>query len=111
MSDERRKLAMGMYMSEREKWMSGIGIKNLWEVQVDAMLAFADEESEEKDAEIARLREDAERYRWLRPRLDGFDVDICKNGLGVVFRFPENTRVGVGDSLDAAIDAARKDTK
>ena len=65
----------------------------------------------ELEAEIARLREDALKYRWLRPRLYGFDADVCHGGLGVVFKFPENTRVGVGDSLDAAIDAARKDTK
>jgi hypothetical protein len=63
------------------------------------------------EAEIARLREDAERYRWLRPRIIGFDADFCQGGLGVVFKFPENSRVGIGASLDAAIDAARKATK
>jgi hypothetical protein len=56
-----------------------------------------------------RLREDAERYRWLRPRIHGFDADVCHGGLGVVFKFPENSRVGIGASLDAAIDAARKE--
>ena len=65
----------------------------------------------ERDEEIARLREDAERYRWLRPRIHGFDADVCHGGLGVVFKFPENTRVGVGASLDAAIDAARKESE
>jgi hypothetical protein len=63
------------------------------------------------ETEITRLREDAERYRWLRPRIIGFDADFCENGLGVVFKFPENSLFGVGASLDAAIDAARKETK
>jgi plasmid stabilization system protein ParE len=63
------------------------------------------------ETEIARLLEDAERYRWLRPRIHGFDADVCHGGLGVVFKFPENSRVGIGASLDAAIDAARRDTK
>ena len=59
-------------------------------------------------AEADALREDAERYRWLRERLYGFDADFCENGLGVVFKFPEDSRIGVGQALDAAIDAARK---
>jgi hypothetical protein len=59
-------------------------------------------------AEAEALRDDAERYRWLRERLYGFDADFCENGLGVVFKFPEDSRIGVGQALDAAIDAARK---
>jgi len=100
-------------MSDTGRW------KNGYEAAAEAQADAADinslhnactfrENCRKAEAEIARLREDAERYRWLRPRLYGFDAEICKNGLGVVFKFPENTRVGVGDSLDAAIDAARK---
>ena len=69
------------------------------------------EDCRQAEAEIARLREDAERYRWLRPRIIGFDADVCQGGLGVVFKFPENSQVGVGASLDAAIDAARKESE
>jgi hypothetical protein len=57
------------------------------------------------------LRVDAERYRWLRERLYGFDADFCENGLGVIFKFPEDSRIGVGQALDAAIDAAAGDNR
>ena len=50
-----------------------------------------------KDEEIARLREDAERYRWLRS-YRGSSIDIVYN-------------YGGNEELDGVIDAARKETK
>lgn len=64
---------------------------------------------EQRDALAAKLAEaekDAARYRWLRANLYGFDADVCESGLGVVFKFPERSRIGTGVNLDAAIDAA-----
>ena len=56
----------------------------------------------ERDAEIARLREDAERYRWMRERHENTIMDIY-NSISPAMISPE--------LLDAAIDAARKDAK
>lgn len=49
-----------------------------------------------KDAEIAALRADAERYRWLRGRVPGGTYRI----MGVIYSEG-------GSGVDAAIDAAR----
>ena len=49
------------------------------------------------ETEIARLREDAERYRWLRSYRGTSIDDVYMHG--------------GNEELDAAIDAARKDTK
>lgn len=55
----------------------------------------------EAESELATLRKDAERYRWLRKR------DIETIGRGGVFagQTPENVVLN-GEDLDAAIDAA-----
>jgi hypothetical protein len=47
-------------------------------------------------AELRRLRDDAERYRWAR------NTPICIGRNGILIQ-------NVGDRLDAAIDAARKE--
>ena len=64
----------------------------------------AADEIERLRAEVAGLREDAERYRWLR------DGDLCAN-----YPYPVMRVGGNGhdysvwfEELDAAIDAARK---
>jgi hypothetical protein len=54
------------------------------------------------ETEIARLREDAERYRWMRERHENTIMDIY-NSISPAMISPE--------LLDAAIDAARKDAK
>jgi hypothetical protein len=54
------------------------------------------------EAEMARLREDAERYRWMRERHENTIMDIY-NSISPAMISPE--------LLDAAIDAARKDAK
>ena len=84
---------------------------------VDAMVAFAAErvsaerarcakvcEAALADAQkdIARLREDAERYRWMRERRENTIMDIY-NSISPAMISPE--------LLDAAIDAAIKDKK
>lgn len=51
------------------------------------------------DAELDALREDAERYRWLRSRLPGAAYRIA----GVIYSEG-------GEGVDAAIDAKRKET-
>ena len=55
-------------------------------------------------AEVERLRQDAERYRWLRrPTTLGIGmVNIWSKGQGRYDAWQ-------GDELDAAIDAARKE--
>lgn len=54
-----------------------------------------------KDAEVAALREDAERYRWLRACGMEFDNLSILDGRGAL----------VPEALDAAIDNARKGDK
>lgn len=49
-----------------------------------------------KTTECERLREDAERYRWLRGDTTDYSV-LCEQGL-------------CGEVMDSAIDAARKET-
>ena len=55
--------------------------------------------------ELAKVREDAERYRWLRDRVasyDGLSLTVAKaSGWGL--------EPWSGDNLDAAIDAAKGD--
>lgn len=51
----------------------------------------------EAETEIARLREDAERYRWLRSYRGTSIDDVYMHG--------------GNEELDAAIDAAIKETK
>jgi hypothetical protein len=55
-----------------------------------AAVAAYNEDCKAAEAELAALRGDAERYRWLRK---------APNGL------PENWAIPWGESLDAAIDA------
>ena len=52
---------------------------------------------EQQAREIAVLKVDAERYRWLRPRAMDLVVDVPSGGW-----YPE------GEELDAAIDAETK---
>jgi hypothetical protein len=56
-----------------------------------------------KDAEIARLRSDVERYRWLRDRHRVLASMKCASGLGLDLR---RVYVDTAEKLDAAIDAA-----
>ena len=62
-----------------------------------------DEEDAEQDFE------DAERYRWLRNRLAGFDFDWQEGGACVIaFSWPQN--VPIGGNCDMSIDAAMSAT-
>lgn len=54
--------------------------------------------AEEHDKEIERLRADAERYRWLRSRMDCVDVSRFKNR--------DDPNPVIDAEVDAAIDAA-----
>jgi len=65
--------------------------------QQHIMGVFAEKQKKEYDAEIARLREDALRYRWLRS-YRGSSIDSVYN-------------YGGNEELDGVIDAARKETK
>ena len=59
--------------------------------------------------EVAGLREDAERYRWLRPRLFSADFDYNENGIvALVFEMPPNSQIWA--DCDMTVDAARKGT-
>ena len=60
-------------------------------------------------AEIERLREDAERYQWLRARYRAMSMDMGGNHSWV----PDGRvmRELRGPTLNAAIDAALKETK
>lgn len=60
----------------------------------------------ELSAEVAALRQDAARYRWLRPRLYSIDFNYADSGVSVIaFEAPKHP-LGPGIALDAAIDAA-----
>ena len=61
----------------------------------------------ERDAEIARLREDAERYQFLR---NDFSVSSPNMNGNHAWAYRRNFSLK-GPTLDAAIDAARKDAK
>lgn len=72
-----------------------------------AEAAFKDREIERLRAEEAGLREDAERYRWLRPRLFSADFDYNENGIvALVFEMPPSTQFWA--DCDMTVDAARK---
>jgi hypothetical protein len=59
-------------------------------------------------AECERLRADAERYLWLYSKYEGADFRYGEDGRSVLtFTWPH----AVMASLDAAIDAARKEGK
>jgi hypothetical protein len=96
--------------SEAAAWTRGhaVGMKELkaaeqrWQV-----------ERAELKAEVERLRADAERYRWLRGNQDdlvvGTHPDIANLGMtGAIGTYLE--WIG-GTEMDAAIDAALKETK
>ena len=66
------------------------------------------------EAEAAGLREDAERYRWLRPRMAAEELDgehaarVALSIAGpILHRHPDDD---YNDEFDAAIDAARATT-
>ena len=70
--------------------------KFMWQVRDTCTRAEKAEAAlAEARAEIARLREDAERYRWIRqnPQFIGWDSDYRP------------------DEIDTQVDAARKETK
>lgn len=77
--------------------------------KVADLLQKAESALKARDAEIERLRGDAERYRWLREQ-EWFESDLC------VLRDPKRVLtkgIGLGadcpshDRLDTAIDQAR----
>jgi hypothetical protein len=59
-------------------------------------------------AENSDLRQDAERYRWLREQMLAADFD-WQGECVLVFKWPRN--VGVGGNCDMNIDAARLSAK
>ena len=60
------------------------------------------------EAEIERLRADADRYRWLRDHAKATDMLSDRETLVYVWHGPHRT---AGRTLDAAIDAAMKEAK
>ena len=75
--------------------------------QVDAMQAALRARVDELEAEVQRRGADAERWRWLAPRL--VEADLAPDGNGpavLLFAWPSDAAIS-GD-LDASIDAARK---
>ena len=76
-----------------------------------AVSAAKDAEIERLRAEVAGLREDAERYRWLRDECPWTMVSgNGKSNLSIRVRaeFDLGDLVDMVDEFDAAIDAARK---
>ena len=69
-----------------------------------AVSAAKDAEIERLRAEVAGLREDAERYRHMRNN----SQFQSRNGPGLYWYLPRYGRGDEGEQLDAAIDAARK---
>lgn len=71
---------------------------------IDAMQSALDDANAKlaaRDAEVERLRKDAERYQWLRDKADG-DIGCGVRALsGPYFNNPCR-----GGALDSAIDAA-----
>ena len=67
------------------------------------------ERAEKAEAEVERLRADAERYRWLRARYRAMSMDMGGNHSWV----PDGRvmRELRGPTLNAAIDAALKEAK
>jgi hypothetical protein len=66
----------------------------------------ADRRIEALAAEVQALRADAERYRYLRPRLVGADFDWAESGESVLI-FKADPGVQVWADCDMTIDAAR----
>ena len=64
----------------------------------------AADEIERLRAEVAGLREDAERYRHMRNN----SQFQSRNGPGLYWYLPRGLQGDDGEQLDAAIDAARK---
>lgn len=74
----------------------------------DARHAAA-ELANENDAEIAALRKDAERYRWLRSRMDDCAAEVCFAPRNAEFGdgwVKVSQDVGSGAALDDALDTA-----
>ena len=72
--------------------------------RTDPLCAAAADEIERLRAEVAGLREDAERYRHMRNN----SQFQSRNGPGLYWYLPRYGRGDEGEQLDAAIDAARK---
>ena len=72
----------------------------------DQMRSYAADEIERLRAEVAGLREDAERYRHMRNN----SQFQSRNGPGLYWFLPRYGQGDEGEQLDAAIDAARKGT-
>ena len=60
------------------------------------------------EAEVERLRADAERYRWLRQRYPALTTMQAARGVGLDL---SRTFVNTAEKFDAAIDAARNALK
>lgn len=57
------------------------------------------------EQQVAALRVDAERYRWLRTRIIAADFDYDNSGeAAIVFSWPD--KCSVSANIDASIDAA-----
>lgn len=70
--------------------------------RTDPLCAAAADEIERLRAEVAGLREDAERYRHMRNN----SQFQSRNGPGLYWYLPRYGRGDEGEQLDAAIDAA-----
>jgi chromosome segregation ATPase len=80
-------------------------IANEWLSAMSQACDEAHDQFQRAEAENAALREDAERYRWLRYRVDSMSLDPP---LTVAKVMGWGLDAWSGDNLSAAIDAARK---
>jgi DNA repair ATPase RecN len=76
----------------------------------DSATAAVMERAEKAEAELAALREDATRYRWLREQnevdKEGYKFYV---GISVPITEADDDLFPTASDLDAAIDAARKE--
>ena len=90
---------------DRTEWSNAYQIGDAID-EVDVAVTTLEKECAAARAEIARLREDAARYRWLRGDVPSHSIRWVRwevrNWTG---RYWDDTRK---DGLDAAIDAAMK---
>ena len=90
----------GMYFAKDKHNEDGVDLEKFAQLIVAECADLA-------EAEIARMREDAERYHFLR---DDFSVSSPNIDGNHSWAYRRNFSLK-GPTLDAAIDAARKNTK
>lgn len=97
-------LSMSMFATQTDYWKELASLHEITLSEVANELG-CNPDNEVLIAEIAALKKDAIRYRWLKERLIGADFDWNESGATILaFEFPRN--VGIGGNCDQNIDAA-----